>query len=78
MNRNLYLAGLAVAACALAAGVFSARNIAISNDSMTYALVADQVRQGHGLKVPLITTEGNPSILTFQPPLYPLMLAGLG
>lgn len=72
-----------VLACALASALFAVRMIRVSNDSMWYALVADQVRQGHGLRLPAFYLSETPDEFgtvpfTYQPPLLPVVLAALG
>ncbi len=82
-RRRIALYALLVALTALAAGWAATRHICLSHDSMVYALVGDEVAAGRGLRQPVLRLDQTPDAdgtapHTVQPPLLPLLVAGLG
>lgn len=68
---------------ALAAAGYAVLDLKMSPDSLSYALVAENLLQGRGLVTPIIYPWSHPTPqgyapFTFQPPFYPLCLALLG
>jgi 4-amino-4-deoxy-L-arabinose transferase-like glycosyltransferase len=67
------------------AGLFTVANLKITPDSIRYALISQQVLSGNGIRLPMIrlvydlnvAADGTIPYLE-QPPLLPLVLAGLG
>ena len=83
-NRSRYIL-LMVIPCiaALAAAGYAVLDLKMSPDSLSYALVAENLLQGRGLVTPIIYPWSHPTPqgyapFTFQPPFYPLCLAVLG
>ena len=75
------------AAIVLAFSIFPAllvvRHIRMTNDSMRYAMVAEHLRKGRGLRTHMFSITATPDAsgtvpFTIQPPLLPLLLAGVG
>jgi len=72
-----------VGAVALIVGLLVVRHIHLSPDSMTYALVADQIRSGRGLRAPTFLLTAQPDgagtiPFTLHSPLLPVLLAIVG
>lgn len=86
IGRTTLAAALAAGALGLALGLAAARHPRFTWDGIVYALVADEVRAGRGLRSPVVPLHAGcewPDArgtvpFTVQPPGYPLLLAGLG
>ncbi len=82
-NINIILCGLLIL-IAFSAGLYAARDIWLSNDSMRYAIVSQQIAAGRGLNVSVIQFLGlvpdSHGTVPFvgQPLFFPAMLAVLG
>jgi 4-amino-4-deoxy-L-arabinose transferase-like glycosyltransferase len=84
-KTNLSGAGIIlVAACALFTSFLGARYIQLTNDSMRYALVSQNIFKGHGVKLPMTEFYGQlpdssgKTHFLMQPPLYPILLGAMG
>ena len=78
LSRSTFIVALLLTALIAAAAVaFATRNgIGLSRDSETYFAVARQLLEGKGFSIPAGSDASQP--LTHYPPLYPIVLAGLG
>jgi hypothetical protein len=72
--------------CALTVGYMAIYDLKLEPDSMRYTLVADEIKSGNGIRVPIIffdraynkyNRDGTTPFLV-QPPLYPILLSILG
>ena len=82
-RRRWLITALVLTVTAAATSIYAARDIKLRYDTLRYALVAEQIVAGQGIKLSVLPhwREPDPSGLTpytLQPPGYPLVLAAMG
>jgi hypothetical protein len=81
---TIFLFGILLISSILSA-LFAVKNIKISPDSMTYALISQEIKSGNGIKLPIIYDINDNYVFidgavpyVGEPPLLPILLALLG